>query len=77
MVFELVGFVYTKSIKGYYVLRMNFEENTGIPLSRLSETKFRDDSYWKLYQTEAGNHPHRPIFGVPSDKVWEMYRITS
>lgn len=55
---------------------MNYGSD-GYPTTKKSETLFRDGDYWKIYQTEGGNHEHRPIFGVPSNAVSEIYRVTS
>ena len=36
-----------------------------------------DTDNWKLYQTDGGNHPYRPVFGVRESEPHKIYRITT
>jgi len=85
-VFELTGFVYTLEGKaGYYLSRVNFDSGHVFDGAICGNgetyctTRFRgsNSEKWKIYQTDGGNHPHRPIFGVSILEPWNIYRITN
>lgn len=72
-VFELNGFVYTiEAQNGYYLSKMDFTT-----FKFTTTTRFLSTVTWKIYQTDGGNHMHRPIFGVPVSTPSKIYRITS
>lgn len=71
-VFELNGFVYTLAAEnGYYLSKMDFST-----FKFTTTTHFLSTVKWKIYQTDGGNHMHRPIFGVPESTPSKIYRIT-
>ncbi len=70
---EGYALVYTlESLRGYKVLRLVSN------LSSVIDVKtFKTEAFWKLFQTESGNHMHRPIYGASETNPSALSRITT
>ncbi|CDW81578.1 UNKNOWN [Stylonychia lemnae] len=72
---ETIGFIYTKKdVRGYTLSALNKSDNFN---SSNKPIEIAKTDYWKIYQSRADNHMHRPIFGVNSSYPSAISRLTS
>jgi cysteine-rich repeat protein len=71
---DLVGFVYTLSnVTGIQIGKVDIQTYSSI-IGSASPTS---TDKWKIYQSNADNQLHGPVFAVPFTNVSKIYRVTT